>query len=329
MARPRTYDSFTSISVQEEMAFLGYGEYLVILDISTPSQPTLMSELPLQNHIKQIQVISDTVYIVLEVSGGPDETQIELQIVDVTDPLNPFKQGVYRPAFLAVDAVVIGKVAHVIGLENYWEIVGISNPNAPNKIGTIREGYTTGYTDRCSGCTILRNIKEIEGYLHLFSLTYRYGTNPIIVYDVSNPLNPEQIGTLNDPTQKSILNVVYAHKDAYTFAPYEGVFFRILGCCWHGVVGELVLEIPETLLQAGELAVIDHYVYLASSDGFYIVDVIDRFRPSLANALYPNAYFSDIVKANGFVYLLDWNNGLIILDVSGPVNPVEVGKWQQ
>jgi hypothetical protein len=107
MARPRTYDSFTSISVQEEMAFLGYGEYLVILDISTPSQPTLMSEIPLQNHIKQIQVISDTVYIVLEVSGGPDETQIELQIVDVTDPLNPFKQGVYSPAFLAVDAVVI------------------------------------------------------------------------------------------------------------------------------------------------------------------------------------------------------------------------------
>jgi hypothetical protein len=49
----------------------------------------------------------------------------------------------------------------------------------------------------------------------------------------------------------------------------------------------------------------------------------------LANALYPNAYFSDIVKANGFVYLLDWNNGLIILDVSDPVNPVEVGKWQQ
>jgi hypothetical protein len=32
---------------------------------------------------------------------------------------------------------------------------------------------------------------------------------------------------------------------------------------------------------------------------------------------------------NGLVYLLDWDNGLVILDTADPANPVEIAKWQR
>lgn len=326
-ARPQ--DHFTNISVQEDIAFLSHGKRLIILDISTPSQPILMSELLLQERIKRVQSAGHQVYVVLETNIA-NETEIELQIVDVSDPLNPSKQGYYKPGAPATDAIVIGDAAHVIGWNNYWAVVDISNPNDPTMIGMMHKGYT----DICYGCSFFRDIKGIKGYLHLFNGNNRSSHTYVNVYDVSDPLNPEIVESFGYPNGGPILDIVYAvGKDAYTFAPYPGVFFRILDLAsessYYNVAGELVLELPDTSIESGGLAAMDHYVYLASSDGLYIIDVLDRFRPSLTSTLYPNAYFSGIVQANGFVYLLDWDNGLIILDVSDPTNPMEIGKWTQ
>ncbi len=338
-ARPQ--DHFTNISIQEDIAFLSHGKRLIILDISTPGQPILLSEILFQKQVKRIQSIGQKVYVVLEPNNA-NETELELQIVDVSDPLNPSKQGYYRPGAAATDAVVIGDTAHVIGWD-YWAVVDISNPNDPTMIGMIDTGI---FCSRCS-----RNLEEIKGYLHLSNYLNRVSHTYVNVYDVSNPLNPEIVERFAYPTSSGPILAV--GEDVYTFATHYGVSFQVLDLAsessyynvagelvselpeifsessYYNVVGELVLELPETFIQAGRLAAIDHYVYLASSDGLYIIDVLDRFRPSLTSTLYPNAYFSGIVQANGFIYLLDWDNGLIILDISDPTNPMEIGKWKQ
>jgi hypothetical protein len=317
--------AYTTVFIWENLAFLGYGKYLVILDISTPSQPTLVSKTALQNQIKRIQAAGDTVYVVLEVRNS-DEMKIGLQIIDITDPANPSEQGFYRPEFLAVDAVVIGGVAHVVGRENRWDVVDVSNPNSPTKIGAIREEDTTW---GCMGTNIIINgVKEAGGYLYLSSASCRYARDFVIIYDTSNPLNPVWIRSHSG----GFLDVAYRDNYAYMLASSGGTFLRILDVSDQskpGIVGDLSISRQGYSLRAGRVIMIDHYVYLASSEGLYIIDVIDRFQPTLSNTLYPNAYFNDIVEANGYIYLLDWDNGLLILDVSDPVNPVEIGKWQR
>lgn len=326
-------DLYTTFLVQENLAYVAFGKSLFIVDISTPSQPIFVSETILSNQIEKIQVVDDTLYAIQREGENMYQWPIELAIVDVTNPANPSKLSSYSPEFLAIDAVVIGDVAHIIGYKDDWEVVDVSNPRLPAKIGTIHEGWT----GNCWGCYSLSEIREIEGYLHLFGGHNRNGLPTITVYDVSSPLDPKWVRDLSYRNgSRTLLDYSDIDEDAYTFvaSSHEGnFFFRILdlstGAGPHNVVGELVTEVPDTYIQSGKFVAIDHYVYFASSDGFYVIDVLDRFRPNLVNSLYPKTYFSDMAKANGFVYLLNWNNGLIILDVSDPLNPVAVGKWAQ
>ncbi|MAT96500.1 MAG: hypothetical protein CL608_05095 [Anaerolineaceae bacterium] len=328
----KSQDSYTTFLVQENLAYVAFGKRLFIVDVSMPSQPILVGETVFPNQIEEIQVVDDTLYAIQREGENIYQWPIELAIVDVTDPTNPSKLGLYSPEFLAIDAIVIGDIAHVIGFKDDWEVVDVSNPRLPTKIGTIQEGWSGS----CSGCYILSEVREIDGYLHLFPSNNRYSHPEILIYDVSEPLNPRITRELSYRNgSRTLLDYSDPDEDAYTVIVIpngEGFLFRILDLSSPGVVGELLQELPNTSIQSsqsGGLVTVDHYVYFASSDGLYILDVLERFRPSLANSLYPNAYFSDIVKANGLVYLLDWDDGLVILDVSDPLNPVEVGKWQR
>jgi hypothetical protein len=152
------------------------------------------------------------------------------------------------------------------------------------------------------------------------------------VYDISNPLNPEPSQIVGTLYLGDTLDVAYGGNYVYILASYAGPFLRSIDVSnpeEPGIVGDLIIPIERNTQRTGSLILIDHFIYLATHEGLFIVDAIDPFNLTLVKTFYSEVYFTEIVAVNGLVYLLDWDNGLVILDTADPANPVEIAKWQR
>ena len=325
----RSRGNYTTFFVQEDLAFISLGNKLIILDTSNPNKPELISETILQTWIKRIQVVDGTLYAFLKAPIWEDEDMGGLQIIDIGDLANPVDQAYYDPGFLATDAIVIDDIAHIIGPQYRWDAVDVSNPKAPVKIGAVFESENW---DCHGGGTTFFRLEEAGGFLNLYSGSCRNGGRHATVYDISNPLNPEPSQIVGTLYLGDMLDVAYGGNYVYILASYAGPFLRSIDVSnpeEPGIVGDLIIPIERNTQRTGSLILIDHFIYLATHEGLFIVDAIDPFNLTLVKTFYSEVYFTEIVAVNGLVYLLDWDNGLVILDTADPANPVEIAKWQR
>lgn len=319
----RSPNPFTSLALEGSLALIGHGTRLVIVDTTNPGQPEFVGELEVANRIKKIQAAGSTVYLVLELPN-PVETKITFHTVNITDPAHPFLQDSYIPDFLAVDAVIIGEAAYIVGFPSHMDGINISDPANLFKASTIREVVAW---DCHGGGTNVYSVKEAMGYLHLFQGSCRHGGRYVDIMDISDPLNPEVIGRISYPYSVRTMDVVY--QENYAFTEIGGFIrvFDISGWQSPALLSDLVFPNQDFPRTNGKLIMVDGYVYYSSAAGLEIIEQTERFQTSLLNSLYPALYLSDITAENGYVYLLSWEDGLLILDAADPANPVEIGRW--
>lgn len=320
----RTADPFTAVAVSDNLAFLGYGSTLAVIDISNPSQSTLLGELPVPNRVKKIQVMDQGLFLVLDVPNS-EETMISLLTVDISEPSNPVVLDSYLPDFLAVDATWIGEIAYIVGWPSHWEAINVVDPANMFKAKIIRE---VDQWDCHGGGSNTYAVKEVAGYLHVFQGWCRGSERYVEILDIADPFNPVQVGLLRVSYSSAAMDIAYI--DNYAFTRIGG-FLRVFDVSdWDnvGLLSDLVFPGTEVGNTNGRLMVVEGYIYVASTDGLLIVRQTERFKTEAVNQLYPAVYLSDIQQTGDIVYLTDWDNGLIILDAPDPANPVEVGRWR-
>ncbi len=120
------------IQVENNYAYIADAEGLAfwIIDVSTPSNPTVVKKVTSSIYVDDLMVVGTTAYIA--------NTRRGLRIYDVSDPTAPIEIGHYERSGLDVYGVyVVGTVAYLSGIRGQLVTVDISNPTQPIMLDEI------------------------------------------------------------------------------------------------------------------------------------------------------------------------------------------------
>ncbi len=288
------------------LAFIGHGALLQVLDVSDPSHPAKIGEVALGTRgICDIEISGNTLYI-----AGDG-----FRIVDVSFPDNPSEIGYSDIPNLARGVVVSGNYAYVT--DHFFrglQVFDITNPNIPNHVNF------TPFPGRTRGIAIKGN------YLYLQAGTWlEEGETGIRIVDISTPSNPSQVN-------------FYATEGATGWPEIAGDYLLLPT----GSEGLHVLNIsdplnlPDAIVygglgNSGWISTNGNYAYVNDSDrnAIVVLNIAD------VNSVHEEGvyHFEDQTSINfmdvlgNHCYADGWYHSLKILDMSNPANPYKIGSY--
>lgn len=343
------------IDATGSMVFIRNGDGLLIIDVSVPADPVLLSSLDLSimGWTGAVKVAGNHLYVC---GDG-------LQIVDISDPADPFLVSSVDAGIESRDLAIRGDWAYFIYYRNLHSsdahsmndicglrIVDISDPANPSPRGVVEQGYTSGWqsldvSDNLAvvgegnmggGCyvinlndllspTMVGTITENEVADVLLSHTTAYVRmlfdGQIQIFDLSDPQSPQQVGSIDTASTISTPSSLALTEDllvSLTYAYPSGLkVYDVSRARFPSTLGRLS-DIPYT----DEIVVQDSLAYLANSRGLLVIDVSWPSHPAAIGSIDTvDGGDKSIVVKDGIAYLAD-TNGLHIIDVSIPSSPV-------
>jgi hypothetical protein len=173
----------TEVIVEGDYAYLPDGDSgLIVLDVSDPENPLLVGQGPPETRVEHIALSGNYIYGSRDFYHPlPDSTQFK--IIDVSDPASPFVVGEFILIGRIKDIDTLG--SYVYALNNYgneMNIIDVSDPHNPHlassfdPIGLVSKLQITGST--------------------AYIITMTHGLR---IIDLTDPLNPAQIGYCYTP----------------------------------------------------------------------------------------------------------------------------------
>ncbi|MDD5773584.1 MAG: S8 family serine peptidase [bacterium] len=235
-----------------------------------------------------------------------------LQIIDISDPVNPVLKGSFGSSGLTVRGVYVsGNYAYLACYDDGFKIVDISDPASPVEVGSLNllnineEVFVSGnyaYVGYLCGVKVIDisnpYLPAITGSIDLpgydvcgiyVSGNYAYAAvntlsaGRLDIIDISNPVNPVLTGTVGVGSGTSGSSI-------WSAAP-KGVY--ISGA----------------------------YAYLVHSMGLQIIDVIDPGNPAITGGINTPGSAEDVYVSGIYAYIANSTDGLQIVDISNPVMP--------
>ncbi len=111
-----------AVDVAGNYAYVGQGQDFLILDITNPSSPVLVSKIMTEGFVRDIKVSRNYAYVADDDNG--------LVIVDISNPSSPTLKGSYNIPGYTYCITVSGNYAYVADNDGLV-IVDISNPSDP------------------------------------------------------------------------------------------------------------------------------------------------------------------------------------------------------
>jgi len=345
----------SAIDPARNIALIGNGETLQVLDISTPSSLSKIGEVRLEGSPQDIELSGNYAYLV---------TLSYLIIVDISDPTNPYevlsiyKEGIIHsiafssncvylasneglsiydvsdpnyPIYQAnypseiTDVAIWGNYALCVCA--YWEfpehlehsygveVIDISFPAAPTLIGTfeLKEDY------------IPREI-DVSGNGHAYVCQSRdmEETGKLTVIDfATDPRHPTEAGHY-DKSGTGFQGIALSGNYAFLFpsGSCRLVTLDISNPHSPAYVGECEVDCKyEDMTSSGNLVGISH-----AGSGFSLYDVTMPGNPyRLGNYDTPDTlgmHGNGIAARGDYVYMACGSDGLRVMDVSDPSNPM-------
>jgi hypothetical protein len=171
------------MEVEGNYAYLAGGQ-LIIIDISNPISPTVVSSTSDYIGSYRIAVVNSLALLTAGESG--------VYIVDVSNPYSPTLESVFHPLGDAMQVAAAGEFAYVTWIDysgsNYMGItvLDILNPKAPEALGTYK------FMGEPLGLTIANNFAYI-----ISGLGYSATGDNLRIIDISDPMHPKQVGYSN------------------------------------------------------------------------------------------------------------------------------------
>jgi hypothetical protein len=279
-----------------------------------------------------------------------------LSIIDISDPTNPTevgyindteRQGTAQLLDGAQGIYVSGKYAYIISNEDKGlSIIDISNSSNPTEVGYINDTEVGGTAQLLDAA---RGVYVSGKYAYVTSV----GDDGLSIIDISDPTNPTEVGYINDTEVGGTAQLLDYPTGVYVSGKYAYVtslsddglsIIDISDPTNPAEVGYI-----QDTEQGGTAQLLDgavrvyvsgKYAYVAAfnDDGLSIINISDPTNPTEV------AYINDTtaggtaqclnqsskVEVSGKYAYITANNddGISIIDISDPTNPVEVACIQ-
>jgi len=281
---------------------------LVIVDISDPSAPTLLSRLYTEGIPNGLQVAGNYAYIAG--GGGPNTLGCYLTVVDVSDPSAPEIVANLEPGpYSTADLTVVGDYVYLAANGSGLWIVGVSDPTDPQLIGVYDWGDA-------------RDVEVVGSYAYVsFGSTTYMG-----VVDVQDPANPEHVSLLRIYDYNR--GIAVAGDYAYIANDDSGVAIVDIS----SVTPTLVMNY-DIDGKVWDVTVDGNYLYVAVNTGIYddlkIIDISNPLSP-VEEGSFRSGGCAWGVKVNGsYAFVATERQGLLVIDVSSPNSPAFEGTFNE
>jgi hypothetical protein len=314
----------------------GHGFY--VIDITDAAAPTLVGQMSTAGNIQHIELSGDYAYLA-------DDTN-DMQIMDIS-ALDPTHVSRVTPAEILAsnlvpvtyDVVVSGSYAYLAAEYGGFDLVDVSDPMSPLRVGGLSPREIKPYT------------VEVRGNYAYIGDAKTY-PGAVKIADISDPTNPGLVGSVTassgPPSDLAVSgNYAYYASRSGTYSieifnisnPSAPVLASTIDCgasakyltisgnrLYAGTGDSRVrtfdITTPTAAVQIGafgsrsyEVAVVDDYAYVAAGDhGLEVYDVTDLATPVLVGGYTANKgdVKSVAVDGNG-IYVGEYGYGLVHL----------------
>ena len=320
-------------------------EGLLIFDVSNPEAPTLSGSFETVGSAEEIYVSGTTAYIIEQSTG--------IEIVDVSNPAAPALLST-RLNSRALGISVTGNIAcFSMGWDGY-ELLDISNPAAPQLLASkkIKDSESTE-----NGQIVGNQLYVVSTGAGLQIFDISDPTLPVLSGSIKTPETTREIAVNHstafiacDGGGLSIINV--ADAEAPTEIGKYDRSGRALSVWVDGTIAYLakdegnlqILDIsnPQSPTRLGHfdhhstcVQVVGNRAYVAGNrtypngeHKFRIADVSNPANPvEIGNCNLPGDYSMALQVVGSRAYIANNANGLMIIDISDPVNPSIIGNY--
>ena len=289
------------------LALVGHGALLQVLDVSDPSHPTKIGEIALGSRgISDIEISGNFAYV-----AGHG-----FWIVDITNPTHPAEVGYNESPNLARGIVISGDYAYVTDhFHQGLRVFNISDPNNPNQVSF------TPFPGRTRGIAISGDTLYLSAGIWLDE-----GESGIRIVDITDPENPEQVNFYSAGGQgwpEVAGNVL--------FLPTSGTGLYIFDIS--DSHNPSLVTIYDGVQNSGWIKVDGNHAYITDNNR----NAIAVLNVSDVNNVYEEGvhYFEDQTSINSMDVLGNyclangWYHSLKILDVSNPQSPNKIGSYDE
>jgi hypothetical protein len=293
-------ESDFGLSITDTFAFCAaYSEGVIVFDISIPTDPIKIQQLPAAGWAEDVRVIGDYAYVANE----------EFYILDVSSPVNPIEMGSVELSGWANGLAIAGDYAYVAEDEGF-HVVDVSDPAQPVDIAYLPTA------DRGNDVTLYGNYACVAS-----------GSGGLEIFDITTPEAPQWISNIvpmgvGEPYASDL-----AIKDSYAL-----VAFNDRGLIIYDIVDpNTITEVSrvDTFGTIVGVAVQGNLAYICKWwSELIILDITDPNQPVLMGRLDTPYGPKDVTVKDRYAYIANLNDGLQIADVLDPTHPVIVGSFQ-
>jgi hypothetical protein len=308
------YGALYGLDIDEtrNLALIGHGAVLQILNVSIPSNPTLISELPLPpSDLFRIKIRGRYAYV----ANG-----VNLKVIDIFDPENPEEVGSFDTSQWIYGLDISGDYAYVTNYHEGLRIIDISDPANPFQTAFLPLPHIT------------RVMKVSGNYAYVQTRPrHREGGEGIAglrIIDISNASAPVEIENSFIEIENGIGKLDVDASGQFLFAPIYRDRLRIFDISDPEVLSEVasyygVLN-PNSVTISGNFA----YVLDQDQDKLVVLDISDVYNLEEVST-YSFEYQPDLweTRVAGNLCFVTCYGSLKILDFSDLGSPQGVGSY--
>lgn len=344
----QTGGTIAAVAANEELALIGEGPRLAVVDLADPAAPVVIGRTPPFLDVIQVVATDGAIALAAGRDGG-------LHVIDLADPAAPVAIGFLPTSDSVREIALDGRRAIVAAGYAGLLLVDLADPAAPAVAGSLYVGETAwavavsgDYAYVASGGA-LRVVEisdpaapvEVGAYRPARGVWdvatdghYAYvagGWDGLLLVDVSRPDRPIEVGQFH-PAGAIADAVIVDGFYAYVVTTFTGPDSRggvqivnIANPTAPFEVGTLITS-PEAPVSTRSLALAGDRPLLALADGdLRLIDITDRAAPVESGRTNALDQVADIAVDGRYAYAAA-EDGLRVFDVADPAGLVEIGR---
>jgi hypothetical protein len=275
---------------------------IAIYNVADPVNPIFVADLEVGFSSPEHVVARGNYAAVSTDDGGT------LHIVNITDPANPYVEANCSNFHAIIGIFMDENYVYLATSDTFgsrFDIVDYSNPSAPYIIGSIDPGLYGFFAE-----------VYVRGNYAYTTLGYD-GLGVINVVDKQNPFIDTNIVIQGATYRIDIDNDVVMTSDRFSYLQALDLFNPTIPVPRGSYLASKTID---------RVYAIDDYLYLVSEYKMLVADNSNRIYPTLVDSIdFPNTIFYDLFRSGNFIYTIGYTSGLLIYDITNPIQPIYSG----
>lgn len=308
------------MAVKGNLVYIADGRSgLRVIDVSNPTNPFELSFYDILPNSQYVAISGDLVFITDDVIG--------IRVFDISDPNMPIQVGYSED--LPIDKVKIseGKLFTNNFYGHFWDISKIKNTADLDLNFVISKRVTnptiidsTFISEEMIFDESLESLEWVENISIIGNNAYLSNDYGITIFDISDPLNPIEMGNAEVPGS---WRVAVSGDFAYIASLKKGLVILDIS----DLENPIEVGSYDTPGEAADIAVVGNYAYVCDYEhGMRIIDVSDPSNSFEVGSYDDRGQARRVVVVDDIAYLANGLEGFTIIDVSNPASPTRIAN---